>query len=58
MASKLATESRDAKHILEYIFAQVVEFKKLNQVWMLKDFGDKNIHSRTSVQFSLFYEEH
>ncbi|KAL5016048.1 hypothetical protein ScPMuIL_005637 [Solemya velum] len=28
---KLSSESRDAKHILEYIFAQVVEFKKLNQ---------------------------
>ena len=32
VASKLAPDSRDAKHILEYIFAQVVEFKKLNQV--------------------------
>ena len=32
--SKLAPDSRDAKHILEYIFAQVVEFKKLNQVWL------------------------
>jgi hypothetical protein len=28
----LAPESRDAKHIIEYIFTQVVEFKKLNQV--------------------------
>lgn len=28
---KLPVESRDAKHILEYVFAQVVEFKKLNQ---------------------------
>ncbi|XP_060600465.1 intraflagellar transport protein 52 homolog [Ruditapes philippinarum] len=27
----LAPESRDAKHIIEYIFTQVVEFKKLNQ---------------------------
>ncbi|XP_065062333.1 intraflagellar transport protein 52 homolog [Rhopilema esculentum] len=31
VTSKLAPESRDAKHILEHIFAQVVEFKKLNQ---------------------------
>eukprot|EP00112_Aurelia_sp_Birch-Aquarium-sp1_P008013 Seg1876.4 transcript_id=Seg1876.4/GoldUCD/mRNA.D3Y31 product="Intraflagellar transport protein 52" protein_id=Seg1876.4/GoldUCD/D3Y31 len=31
VATKLAPDSRDAKHILEYIFAQVVEFKKLNQ---------------------------
>ena len=34
VTSKLAPESRDAKHILEHIFAQVVEFKKLNQVWL------------------------
>lgn len=32
MAKNLAPDSRDAKHILEYIMAQVVEFKKLNQV--------------------------
>lgn len=31
VSNKLAPESRDAKHILEYVFAQVVEFKKLNQ---------------------------
>ncbi|XP_047141945.1 intraflagellar transport protein 52 homolog isoform X1 [Hydra vulgaris] len=31
VTNKLSAESRDAKHILEYIFAQVVEFKKLNQ---------------------------
>ncbi|XP_077991220.1 intraflagellar transport protein 52 homolog [Glandiceps talaboti] len=31
VSSKLPADSRDAKHILEYIFAQVVEFKKLNQ---------------------------
>lgn len=29
---KLDKEQRDAKHILEHIFFQVVEFKKLNQV--------------------------
>ena len=29
---KLGKEQRDAKHILEHIFFQVVEFKKLNQV--------------------------
>lgn len=32
VSKNLATDSRDAKHILEYILAQVVEFKKLNQV--------------------------
>jgi len=31
VASKLPPDSRDARHILEHIFAQVVEFKKLNQ---------------------------
>ncbi|XP_002730611.2 intraflagellar transport protein 52 homolog [Saccoglossus kowalevskii] len=31
VSTKLPSDSRDAKHILEYIFAQVVEFKKLNQ---------------------------
>ncbi|XP_070556730.1 intraflagellar transport protein 52 homolog [Ptychodera flava] len=31
VTTKLPADSRDAKHILEYIFAQVVEFKKLNQ---------------------------
>lgn len=33
---KLDKEQRDAKHILEHIFFQVVEFKKLNQVRTLK----------------------
>ena len=32
VSNKLAADTRDAKHILEYIFAQVAEFKKLNQV--------------------------
>ena len=32
VTKNLAADSRDAKHILEYIMAQVVEFKKLNQV--------------------------
>lgn len=32
---KLDKEQRDAKHILEHIFLQVVEFKKLNQVRIL-----------------------
>ncbi|KAJ8313480.1 hypothetical protein KUTeg_008967 [Tegillarca granosa] len=31
VTTKLPQDSRDAKHIIEYIFAQVVEFKKLNQ---------------------------
>lgn len=33
VTTKLPSDTRDAKHILEYVFAQVVEFKKLNQVW-------------------------
>ena len=32
ISGKLATDRRDAKHILEYVLHQVVEFKKLNQV--------------------------
>ena len=32
VTGKLAPDSQDAKHILEHIFAQVVEFKKMNQV--------------------------
>lgn len=35
VTSNLPQDSRDAKHILEYIFTHVVEFKKLNQVWFL-----------------------
>ncbi|EHB00693.1 Intraflagellar transport protein 52-like protein [Heterocephalus glaber] len=31
VTSKLPTDQQDAKHILEHIFFQVVEFKKLNQ---------------------------
>ncbi|XP_064624329.1 intraflagellar transport protein 52 homolog isoform X2 [Lineus longissimus] len=31
VAQKLPQDCRDAKHMLEYILAQVVEFKKLNQ---------------------------
>ncbi|XP_014771869.1 intraflagellar transport protein 52 homolog [Octopus bimaculoides] len=31
VTTKLSSESKDAKHILEYIFLRVVEFKKLNQ---------------------------
>lgn len=33
---KLDKDQRDAKHILEHIFFQVVEFKKLNQVRTVK----------------------
>lgn len=32
VTGKLAQEKRGAKHILEHVFAQLVEFKKLNQV--------------------------
>ena len=32
VCNKLPSDCRDAKHILDYIFHQVVEFKKLNQV--------------------------
>ena len=32
VSSKLPSSVRDAKHILDYIFHQIVEFKKLNQV--------------------------
>ena len=32
VSNKLPADARDAKHILEYILAQVAEFKKLNQV--------------------------
>lgn len=32
VTGKLDKDQRDAKHILEHIFFQVVEFKKLNQV--------------------------
>ena len=32
VTTNLPQDSRDAKHILEYVFTQVVEFKKLNQV--------------------------
>ena len=32
VTGKLPRDARDAKHILDHIFAQVVEFKKLNQV--------------------------
>ena len=32
VTNKLPADARDAKHILEYILAQVAEFKKLNQV--------------------------
>lgn len=35
VCSKLPSDCRDAKHILDYIFHQVVEFKKLNQVIFL-----------------------
>ena len=32
VSSKLPSSVRNAKHILDYIFHQIVEFKKLNQV--------------------------
>ena len=32
VCGKLPSDCRGAKHILDYIFHQVVEFKKLNQV--------------------------
>jgi len=37
VTSKLPKEKQDAKHILEHIFFQVVEFKKLNQVFLLTE---------------------
>lgn len=43
VGSKLPADCRDAKHILDYIFHQVVEFKKLNQVsfafWCKRSFS-------------------
>lgn len=35
VTSKLPKEKQDAKYILEHIFFQVVEFKKLNQVFLV-----------------------
>lgn len=32
VTKNLPQDSRDAKHVLEYILMQVAEFKKLNQV--------------------------
>ena len=32
ISNKIPADTRDAKHILEYVLHQVVEFKKLNQV--------------------------
>jgi hypothetical protein len=32
VTTRLPTDQRDAKHILEFIVHQIVEFKKLNQV--------------------------
>lgn len=31
ITGKLAMKERSAKHVLEHVFAQLVEFKKLNQ---------------------------
>ena len=31
VANKLPNNAQDAKHVLEYVFAHIVEFKKLNQ---------------------------
>lgn len=50
VTTNLPQDSRDAKHILEYVFTQVVEFKKLNQVckyvtfWKHRSYG---INDRT-----------
>ncbi|KAL4680433.1 hypothetical protein H8959_022374, partial [Pygathrix nigripes] len=35
VTSKLPKDQQDAKHILEHVFFQVVEFKKLNQASIL-----------------------
>jgi len=37
VTSKLPKEKQDARHILEHIFFQVVEFKKLNQVFLVTE---------------------
>lgn len=37
VTNKLPKEKQDAKHILEYIFFRVVEFKKLNQVFLITE---------------------
>ena len=50
VTSKLAADCRDAKHILDHIFAQVVEFKKLNQVCCLIIFVHFN-----KIGLNMFY---
>lgn len=44
VTSKLPKDQQDAKHILEHVFFQVVEFKKLNQE---HDIDASEIDSRT-----------
>lgn len=47
---KLDKDQRDAKHILEHIFFQVVEFKKLNQVRALKSSTRKIMNLRPCLK--------
>uniref|UniRef100_A0A8C9Z920 Intraflagellar transport 52 homolog (Chlamydomonas) n=1 Tax=Sander lucioperca TaxID=283035 RepID=A0A8C9Z920_SANLU len=54
---KLHKDQRDAKHILEHIFFQVVEFKKLNQVRTFKSIKDYALKAWSKNKF-LPLQEH
>ncbi|EQC25780.1 hypothetical protein SDRG_16376 [Saprolegnia diclina VS20] len=41
---KLDPERSDAKHVLDYLFQKIVNFKKLNQDAMLPDASSENLH--------------
>ncbi|XP_060714501.1 intraflagellar transport protein 52 homolog isoform X2 [Tachysurus vachellii] len=49
VTGKLDKEKQDAKHILEHIFFQVVEFKKLNQLLDLTFVGARHRHGPNEV---------
>ena len=48
VANKLPNNAQDAKHVLEYVFAHIVEFKKLNQE--VFDSGDHLMWTGTKYQ--------
>ena len=46
VTGKLDKDQRDAKHILEHIFFQVVAFKKLNQVsWSIHTWSNESVRN-------------
>ena len=54
VTSQLPTNHRSAKHVLEFVLTQLAEFRKLNQVRLLKKIIEKkdNFFKKIKINFT------